>query len=198
MKNMMFLLGTCLTLTFTTSAAFGQARRVEPAGAQNRAAVQDRREDVRDRREDVRDRREDVRDRREDVRDRREDVRDARRDGGPADRREDVRDRREDVRDQIEDRIERNPQLASRLRELLPPDTTLGDALLGFKNQGQFIAALHVSRNLNIPFADLQASMADGKSLGESIHTLRPEISDSTVKQETRKAEDQARQSEKS
>src|SRR6185436_10792187 len=32
-------------------------------------------------------------------------------------------------------------------------------ASLGFKNQGQFIAALHVSRNLGIPFADLKTAM---------------------------------------
>ena len=36
---------------------------------------------------------------------------------------------------------------------------TLDQASKGFKNQGQFIAALHVSRNLNIPFADLKTAM---------------------------------------
>jgi hypothetical protein len=36
---------------------------------------------------------------------------------------------------------------------------TLNQASLGFKNQGQFIAALHVSRNLGIPFADLKTAM---------------------------------------
>ena len=36
---------------------------------------------------------------------------------------------------------------------------TLDKASLGFKNQGQFIAALHVSQNLGIPFADLKSHM---------------------------------------
>jgi hypothetical protein len=36
---------------------------------------------------------------------------------------------------------------------------TLNQASEGFKNQGQFIAALHVSQNLNIPFKDLKAAM---------------------------------------
>jgi hypothetical protein len=36
---------------------------------------------------------------------------------------------------------------------------TLDRASAGFKNQGQFIAALHVSQNLNIPFSDLKAVM---------------------------------------
>ena len=42
---------------------------------------------------------------------------------------------------------------------LLPKNMTLNEASMGFKNQGQFIAALHVSRNLGIPFADLKTAM---------------------------------------
>jgi hypothetical protein len=36
---------------------------------------------------------------------------------------------------------------------------TLDKASMGFKNQGQFIAALHVSQNLGIPFATLKSNM---------------------------------------
>lgn len=36
---------------------------------------------------------------------------------------------------------------------------TLDMASLGFKNQGQFIAALHVSQNLGIPFIELKSHM---------------------------------------
>jgi hypothetical protein len=36
---------------------------------------------------------------------------------------------------------------------------TLDKASLGFKNQGQFIAALHVSQNLGIPFTELKSNM---------------------------------------
>ena len=36
---------------------------------------------------------------------------------------------------------------------------TLDKASLGFKNQGQFIAALHVSQNLGIPFTELKSRM---------------------------------------
>jgi hypothetical protein len=36
---------------------------------------------------------------------------------------------------------------------------TLDNASLGFKNQGQFIAALHVSQNLGIPFTELKSHM---------------------------------------
>ena len=36
---------------------------------------------------------------------------------------------------------------------------TLNKASLGFKNQGQFIAAVHVSQNLGIPFTELKSHM---------------------------------------
>ena len=36
---------------------------------------------------------------------------------------------------------------------------TLDKASRGFKNQGQFIAALHVSQNLGIPFTELKSHM---------------------------------------
>ena len=48
---------------------------------------------------------------------------------------------------------------------MLPIDPTTGKAMtldkasLGFKNQGQFIAALHVSQNIGIPFTELKSHM---------------------------------------
>ena len=41
----------------------------------------------------------------------------------------------------------------------LPVGTTIQDVAGGFKNWGQFVAAVHVSNNLGIPFADLKARM---------------------------------------
>jgi hypothetical protein len=61
---------------------------------------------------------------------------------------------------------------------MLPKGMTLNQAATGFRNQGQFIAALHVSRNHNIPFADLKKAMTGphAMSLGQAIHKLRPSI----------------------
>ncbi|OFW29020.1 MAG: hypothetical protein A3G76_15260 [Acidobacteria bacterium RIFCSPLOWO2_12_FULL_65_11] len=75
-------------------------------------------------------------------------------------------------------RIEARPKLVARLQTLLPEGMTLQDAAAGFRNQGQFIAALHVSKNLDIPFADLKGLMTgpDQKSLGQSIKELRPTV----------------------
>ena len=73
--------------------------------------------------------------------------------------------------------IPKNEKLVARLQALLPAGMTVEQAAEGFRNQGQFIAAVRVSNNLGIPFADLKTSMvADGRSLGQSIQTLRPGI----------------------
>jgi hypothetical protein len=88
---------------------------------------------------------------------------------------------------------------------LLPKGTDLKDACAGFKNLGQCVAAIHVSHNLNIPFACLSANMtgtapASGStcpagsgsskmSLGKSIQTLSP---NAAVKTEEKTATKQA------
>lgn len=70
-------------------------------------------------------------------------------------------------------KISAMPQLNAKVTALLPPNMTLDAASAGFRNQGQFLAALHVSRNLRIPFADLKSDMTTGHmSLGRSIQDL--------------------------
>src|SRR5436309_3230227 len=56
-------------------------------------------------------------------------------------------------------KISSHPQLATRVKAMLPSGMTLNSASDGFKNQGQFIAALHVSQNLKIPFATLKSTI---------------------------------------
>lgn len=86
--------------------------------------------------------------------------------------------------------LPRNPKLVARLQALLPAGTDINLAALGFRNQGQFVAAVHVSRNLGIPFSSLKAKMVDeGVSLGQAIQNLRPRA-DATG--EVRRAEFQA------
>ncbi len=116
----------------------------------------------------------------------------------------------------LEARIERNPGLKSKIESLLPPNTDLKTALSGFKNDGQFMAALHVSKNLGIPFDQLKATMlgtnpqltatttgstttgstttgSKPMSLGQAIHTLQPNLSAKDAEKEADKAENQAR-----
>ena len=59
----------------------------------------------------------------------------------------------------VSQRLTDNTKLASKLQSLLPAGTDLQQAAQGFKNLGQFVAAVHVSHNLGIPFDQLKARM---------------------------------------
>jgi len=100
-------------------------------------------------------------------------------------------------------RIQRNPELSEKLQALLPktgPNSTLAGAAMGFRNEGQFIAALHVSKNLGIPFDQLKAKMTTSDppmKLGQAIHALRPNMSGKEVDKVADKAEKEARVDER-
>jgi len=93
----------------------------------------------------------------------------------------------------ISQKLAANPKLASKLQSLLPPGTDLQTAASGFKNLGQFVAAVHVSHNLGIPFDQLKAKMLGppSESLGKAVHDLKPTAN---AKAETKKAESEAHQ----
>src|SRR5438874_12878764 len=95
----------------------------------------------------------------------------------------------------FEQRIEQNPALKSKLQSMLPAGTDLKTAASGFRNQGQFIAALHVSKYLGIPFDQLKAKMTGSSpmSLGQAIHALKPNMSENGVHKEAEKAELEAK-----
>jgi hypothetical protein len=78
----------------------------------------------------------------------------------------------------IATKIKSHPQLAAKVTGMLPAGMTMDQAAMGFRNQGQFLAALTASRRLNIPFADLKTAMVTNhQSLGQAIHTLKPDTS---------------------
>ena len=93
-------------------------------------------------------------------------------------------------------KLANNPALANRLQPLLPSGTNVQTAAQGFKSTGQFVAALHVSRNLNIPFDQLKAKMTgpNRESLGQAIHDLRPNLSNKTIRRDVKVADKQAKQ----
>ena len=96
-------------------------------------------------------------------------------------------------------RISEHPRLASKLQSLLPAGTNLDAAANGFKNMGQFVAAVHVSHNLNIPFDQLKEKMVtDHKSLGGTIHELKPGMTKDAADSEAQKAVTQAKEETKS
>jgi hypothetical protein len=67
-------------------------------------------------------------------------------------------------------KIEKNPaQLARAMDFLTPLGLSLEEGTAGFRNQGQFNAAMNASKNRGISFVDLQQAMTvDGLSLGQA------------------------------
>lgn len=91
--------------------------------------------------------------------------------------------------------IRLNQRLSVRVAELIPPGMSLDQASSGFRNTGQFVAALHVAKNLSIPFSDLRARMiAGGEPLGEAIRMLRPTMEESEIEAQVAAASDMARE----
>src|SRR5579859_182156 len=103
--------------------------------------------------------------------------------------------------------LTQNKQLSSKLSGLLPNGTDLQTAAAGFRNLGQFVAAVHVSHNLDIPFAQLKCTElataaacpgmtvpSKGSHLGQAIQTLKPAISPADSKAAAKQAEKEASQ----
>lgn len=78
----------------------------------------------------------------------------------------------------VQQKLTKNTNLASKLQSRLPEGTNLMRAADGFKNLGQFVAAVNVSNNLNISFAKLKTAMVkENLSLGQAIQELKPTAS---------------------
>ncbi len=84
-------------------------------------------------------------------------------------------------------------KLATQLTPLLPSGMTLAAATSGFKNEGQSVAALHITKNLNIPFIELKDRMTAGESLGAAIHALKPDLDAKAIESATITADEQAK-----
>jgi hypothetical protein len=80
--------------------------------------------------------------------------------------------------------------LQQRLGSMLPPGMDVTQAANGFKNLGQFVAAVHVSHDLDIPFTQLKDKVTGGEKLGKAVKTLKPS---SEAKSEVKKAKKEAK-----
>jgi hypothetical protein len=76
--------------------------------------------------------------------------------------------------------LQQNKNLFSKLNAILTKEgltaTEIQQAPNGFKNLGQFVAAVHVSENLGISFTQLKTDMMNGDSLGKAIHAIKPAV----------------------
>lgn len=81
----------------------------------------------------------------------------------------------------VQQKLQRNTQLASKLQSRLPAGTDLMTAASGFRNLGQFVAAVNVSTNLGLDFTRLKTSMVEGgSSLGQAIQSQRRTVDGNT------------------
>ncbi|MGB7219361.1 MAG: hypothetical protein WBD07_11180 [Vicinamibacterales bacterium] len=76
----------------------------------------------------------------------------------------------------LSQRIAADPVLSARMLPLLPGGLTVEAAARGFMNEGQFCAAVHVSKNLGVPLAELRAELMGlaHDNLRHAIRKLRP------------------------
>lgn len=89
--------------------------------------------------------------------------------------------------------LAQNTQLSEKLQNLLPPDEKVQEAASGFKNLGQFVAAVHVAHNLNLPFDQFKNKVTSGDNLGKAIHSLDPKLSHKQIKSQVKKAKHEAK-----
>jgi hypothetical protein len=94
----------------------------------------------------------------------------------------------------VAQKLSTKSNLLGKVQRSLGPTTDLNAATTGFKNFGQFVAAVNVSNNLGIKFDDLKAAMtgttlagtSTGKqqlSLGQAIQQLKPGVDSTTEAQ---------------
>jgi hypothetical protein len=90
----------------------------------------------------------------------------------------------------VDNLLAQNTKLASQIKDLT--GTSAQQACAGFKNLGECVAAVHVSKNLGIGFDALRSKMtgSGAESLGKAIQDLKPEANASA---EVRKAQGQAK-----
>ena len=92
----------------------------------------------------------------------------------------------------VQQKLKQNTNLAAKLESRLPKGTNLMTAAEGFRNLGQFVAAVNVSNNLGISFDELKTKMVtNNMSLGQAIQATRPLTASPTI--EAQRAEYDAR-----
>ncbi len=90
----------------------------------------------------------------------------------------------------VQKELQSNLVLADGLRGRLPRGADLAAAAGGFRRLELFVATVHASNNLDIPFAELKRRIVnDGMTLGQAIQDIRPK---SRYWDEARRAENDA------
>lgn len=99
----------------------------------------------------------------------------------------------------VQQKLQKNTNLADKLRTRLPEGADLMKSADGFKELGQFVAAVNVSANHEgVTFTELKTRMVDeGMSLGQALQDVK-KLSNTTAGTEARRAEAEANEMIKS
>lgn len=100
--------------------------------------------------------------------------------------------------------LRNNPGLVQKLRPFLPADITPEQAVIGFDDITHFVAAVHASHDLGIPFTDLRCTELGGKycspetkaksrNLESAILSLKTGMSKDTAKTAAKTAEHESK-----
>lgn len=75
----------------------------------------------------------------------------------------------------VQQELQRNTVLADTLRVRLPHGTDVIAAAGGFRRLELFVATVHASNNVAVPFSELKRRIVnDGMTLGQAIQDIRP------------------------
>ncbi len=90
----------------------------------------------------------------------------------------------------VQQELQRNAILSNSLRSRLPQGADVTALAAGFRRLELFVAAVHASTNIAVPFFELKRRIVnDGMTLGQAIQDLRPK---SRYWSEAQRAEDDA------
>ena len=90
----------------------------------------------------------------------------------------------------VQQELQRNTILSNTLRPRLAPGADLTALASGFRRLELFVATVHASNNVAVPFAELKRRIVnDGMTLGQAIQDIRPK---SRYWSEAQRAEDDA------
>ena len=87
-----------------------------------------------------------------------------------------------------------NNKLVSELQPLLPRGIDIPSAAKGFDSLDDFMAAVHVSHNLGIPFGQLKTKAINKGSLDKAVQELKPDMDHKSAKSQVKVARKQAKQ----
>jgi hypothetical protein len=87
-----------------------------------------------------------------------------------------------------------NANLSEKVQTLLPAGEKVQDAATGFNDLEEFVAAVHIAHNMNIPFNQLKGKIKEGDSLDKALRKLNQSLSRKEIKSEVKKGKKQAKE----